>query len=683
MAIFGETSLGIILVGSLAILFVLFKNLVIEDSLQQPNDEDKKIFFAGLWFVWLILTGVSLLTTLSIPLTLNKYFYWVFSFLFFSFFSSASSKWLRWSLVKSGLLLIGAVLSLLSISATLFPMIKNHLPTMNLLVATYGHNHIAAFILFLLPICWEFWESKKYKLFSSLLLFLLVGVLLISFGRVAIILGLLELLILYWKRGWNLTQKMKLFCYLLFFFFVTTIITLVGFSVLSSVDKDFKCLIPQIEVQLCKPFREEPRAAYWSQALRSFEDKPVTGWGGGTFRIISLKYSDHPFQFTTYTHNQYLQLFSEYGFIAGLFFSSIAICLLISLLKVLLQRNIENSSSFFLAVGLVALMIDNFFDYDWEFNLIWLIFLLGVCYFLFGFTKRIDQKKVSKIAAFFSKGFLFLANICIFLFVGLFLFSQLLWWQGNLDLSFKTFPLIYWKVEDKIGTSQISEKTSNSLQYLYRNHEEQLLQLTARTPNDVNKQPIIEKLIKLNTDKYLFDYLVNLSNQQKWSDFSQEMNKFNQNNINEYVTNGQVQKLASISIVGGNELLLERRYQLATELYKTAYRVGPQEISHTKPTIITHLSDLNFSMDLSFLDQFEIKYLGEYWEPLRNWYWSRMFRSFDTQNSDDFALSLQKLLELNPDHKPTICRDLHQKSHFEAPSKEIERIITNINCQKS
>ncbi len=91
------------------------------------------------------------------------------------------------------------------------------------------------------------------------------------------------------------------------------------------------------------------RALHWRTALGLFREKPVTGWGYGTFKVYALErmtaewYAKRQGQSTQmlvtgYAHNEYLQVLADTGAIGGLLFFALLAAFALTLARVALRH---------------------------------------------------------------------------------------------------------------------------------------------------------------------------------------------------------------------------------------------------------------------------------------------------------------------------------------------------------
>jgi O-antigen ligase/tetratricopeptide (TPR) repeat protein len=352
----------------------------------------KNIILIPVWMFFLIWTAVSSLFTHSIALTLDFFLFQITLFTSFAtvvtvrlYLQKSFQKKVFFSENLESILalffvIIGVVLSLISFTFLVNPQLAIKLPGFNILYASYGHNHLASLLILILPLSW--WLAlKKNSLMLIACTFLLTASLLVSFGRVAVTIGFVQVIFLFWlylKSNYgkvlNLPKSHKSTLRWIFLFvlaiFVAVLAMKLYFSVITliapSAPKSWVCPLPSLKTKLCKPIESESRIDYWSQAGSAIKDYPLLGYGPGTYSLISKKYSNFFTSFSSYAHNSYLQMTAEVGLVGGFIF-----ILMKTIIVVLVVAEVKNAKNklFLLSIliGLVSLYLNNFFDFDWDF----------------------------------------------------------------------------------------------------------------------------------------------------------------------------------------------------------------------------------------------------------------------------------------------------------------------------
>jgi O-antigen ligase len=352
----------------------------------------KNVALIPIWLLFLIWTVVSAIFSHALSLSLDFMLFQTTLFLTFStvvtfrsFLQSQENEILIFGekfehLVALFFILIGVVLSILSFGFVINPDLALKLPGFNILHASYGHNHLASYLILILPLSW--WITLKNRSFLMFVCTVFMTIsLLTSFGRVAVTIGFVQLLFLSWlyfkstiAQSLQLSKALRSKLKISFLFFVSLFLAVLVaksyFSLISVVFPDapefIACPIPQLEKQLCKPLGSESRVYYWNQALGAIFNYPFFGYGPGTFGLISSKYALIPSQWSGFAHNSYLQITAELGIIGGVLFLLKKVILVASILAV--ARNKKDQLFIAsIAIGLISLFSNNLFDFDWNF----------------------------------------------------------------------------------------------------------------------------------------------------------------------------------------------------------------------------------------------------------------------------------------------------------------------------
>lgn len=335
------------------------------------------------WIVWLVLsTGFSHLVPLSLDaLNLTVFgglFFWTFLLVNEDFIKS---EWISW-------LLIGCGLGLVALSALFMwqPGWGLLLPGMNVVYALYGHNHLAAYLLLVLPLSWHFAIGKSLK-WWAIPLVLSFG-LLVSFGRITLAISIIQVLILLivnWRRLPNKLVKGLVALIVLGMMGVAGIKG--AYMVADWRGWELPCPAG-FKQKLCKTVRDERRPEYWRQAWEGVKNYPSFGYGPGTFTLVNRKYRLAPSVATAFAHNAYAQAFAETGVIGGGLFTLLVGSMLVLGIKPYAQlwwqrkkwQEVVSLSQSTLILPLIlavgGMYVNVFFDFDWNFTSLWAITLL-------------------------------------------------------------------------------------------------------------------------------------------------------------------------------------------------------------------------------------------------------------------------------------------------------------------
>ncbi|MBI4062660.1 O-antigen ligase family protein [Candidatus Gottesmanbacteria bacterium] len=288
------------------------------------------------------------------------------AYLLFILFYTISSERLI-TLFSKGLIMVGAVAILASWVFIAFPSSSGFLPLMNLLYATYGHNHLADLLLPIFPLVIAKIQHKPSKLSWFLFVFYVVGMV-FTFARGAWILLILYLLYIFLgsvKGGPSRYKSIVLITATLF------IVIFVGISF-------YSMRFPQSKVsnfgwfsrQLVKPaLTKDNRLKYWKQAAVAIGERPWFGSGPGTFYLQSKRLQDAPSSFSWFAHSFPLQTTVETG-VAGL--------LIFAVLFYFLFRGIQAAPP--LLLGIILALAYSFYEFTLDYTVMWLLVwaILGV-----------------------------------------------------------------------------------------------------------------------------------------------------------------------------------------------------------------------------------------------------------------------------------------------------------------
>ncbi len=239
------------------------------------------------------------------------YFWWCF--LLFLLLSSLSRKGREMG--KVALLFSGFLVSLYAVLQSLgfdfLPPSKNW--ELGRAFATFGNPlYMAGFLLMVIPLFWDFWESyPSYRLFSGLGIVLLSAALILSYSRAAIlVLFLISLFYFGLRRGKSLKER-------------ADVLIVFGGLVLAFILLQASGLKP-VE-RFTSPISLErgaiPRLSFWKLALNGIAERPLTGHGWGSFLNYFRRNSkvlvkeEGLNEVADKVHNDYL----EFGFSGGIF----------------------------------------------------------------------------------------------------------------------------------------------------------------------------------------------------------------------------------------------------------------------------------------------------------------------------------------------------------------------------
>jgi len=354
------------------------------------------------WLIFLLFASFSTAFSISLARSLPQLAQYLFYFLFFlSIYILAQSfpgliKWLAGIVITASIAL--TLLSFYYLFA--FPRFgPPGLSTMNLVYASFGHNHLSDYLLFSLPLVLVLSLSAKKRkfqlLFGLILVLLLVGFI-STFARGAFFVILPVLLFIFLFIKTKVFRGKKVVVFLTFILPVVALISILALSLITSIvpSQSLGLQVPKLfSRQLFKPIVFEPRFHYWQQAVWDFKSSPFFGTGLDTFRYQSFRTQRLPVSGSWYTTNHFLQMFSETGIFGGVGF----IVLIGTVLFLTFKRIRKRKDPLLIALfgGLLASILHSFFDWDWQFPAVFLTFWAISAVLLGPKTKEIKIKFVS------------------------------------------------------------------------------------------------------------------------------------------------------------------------------------------------------------------------------------------------------------------------------------------------
>ena len=329
-------------------------------------------FLVFSWLVFLFFAGLSVLNSTSKILSIPAFAQLIGMFLFLAiFFLSAEKE--NFKYVVGVIIIISIFLCLLSFYY-LLPWVKKP-EEMNLIFATYNHNHLADYLLLVIPFVLAFFltAEKRLKTFFGLLLvfYLLSFILTFSRGALLALIPIVILLIFLLKPD-NLGEKTLSWLFILIpagIFLLILIYSNIPLGIKAKSIQPNHWLVKQ----LVKQEFQAKRFNYWLQGIKGFMARPWFGFGWGTFEIISLRFQKGPGDWSRFAHNFYLQVLCEGGIFTFLAFFGF---LGWSFWQIYSQIKIKKDPFLFGGVGAIfASSLHSFFDYDWHFPAVFLTFL--------------------------------------------------------------------------------------------------------------------------------------------------------------------------------------------------------------------------------------------------------------------------------------------------------------------
>lgn len=437
-------------------------------------------FSSTLFLLFLSTLFFSTISSVNLPISLQKMAFYLLSVLVFLIFSGI--KQISYLKMMRGLQFIGLSLCFLSLLMIIISDWGYSIPGFNILVSSYGHNHLSIFLLAITPFSWyqalfdqkgdrkkANWELMFPIIFSLMTLF--------SFGRTAVFLGLAQLfaIFLFLKKKFKdkVSKKISNWFVLLVVLFFIIFCSKISLGILLSEPFSIDCPFPKYQLQLCKPLDKEARPHYWKHSLLAIKDSGLFGSGPGTYQFVIKKYLLSPAHTTAHAHNAWLEVFVELGIIGGSIFLLVIGYLFIYSIFIVKKTHPLIKEVFLKSIllGIITLLINASSDFDLNFIGIFVLLLLFFA-MIIGSEKIESGKNIlvveKKISARSNKNSLLLRSLIIYgssiFIIGYALLSgavELLRLK-NPKLAFDFFPYISWH------SLMFAEDFKNDEEYLDR-----------------------------------------------------------------------------------------------------------------------------------------------------------------------------------------------------------------------
>ncbi len=596
LLIFGETTFGIFFLG----LLVAVCGIALTHS--RASQVRQFVLPLGLFGSFVAVTFLSLLTTISIPLTVNAAMFYASSYVVFFTVLCTDPEWFPTQLLIVGASILATFFSCLTLLYIAIPALTTTLPTVSLLTAQYGHNQASVLFLLVLPVVWFFADQRKSKL-TRVAVLVLFAALILSFSRVATVLAVVELLLLTWKTQ---DHRLRELGKVLVLFVGLAMVLLAVFS-LGWHRVGEECGFPFFQDKLCKSIHHELRPAYWSQAVRATLQRPITGWGGGTFSLLSPVLQQRYGEFSGYAHNEVLHAFAEYGMFGGIVFTAF-LALVCWKAVAVLQKN-ESSLQKSIAIGVLCVVVSSCFDFGLHMIGLWIFFLMAVAtLFKNDRKKTISSNFSTESWVTFSTILATLCAVSVLVWATAFLASGIFWRQGKKDLSLQVFPFAYWKVEESLLNDGAHGETNEWWLHLYKNHYRVWDAVAHSNAASVAEKTlaIIEalQLDPFSQQRYLPYITMALSSNdealsvQAISIWDQKLSA-GQLDSYTYQQHGQV---AAAAIEEANRLLVARQSSSALQLYQHAYHIQDVQFGSHNISVYEKLKELPIQETLPLLN---------------------------------------------------------------------------------
>ncbi|MGM0370584.1 MAG: O-antigen ligase family protein [Bacillota bacterium] len=119
------------------------------------------------------------------------------------------------------------------------------------------------------------------------------------------------------------------------------------------------------------------RLKFWDKAVQLFSDKPLTGYGLGSYHVASYLKYEGGVSYSRFVHNYYLQILSDVGVMGAILF----VGFLVSLLQIAWKKIRSQQYSDYLPgllAALLAFLLHIGVDFSWNFSAVGVLFFVGI-----------------------------------------------------------------------------------------------------------------------------------------------------------------------------------------------------------------------------------------------------------------------------------------------------------------
>jgi len=231
----------------------------------------------------------------------------------------------------------------------------------------YWHNQMAAFLMMLIPISvYKLIMSSRYKLIYIITFVFLVFLLLVTYSRSVwgILLFIVLINILIFRKFINIKK------YIIFTSFATVLLLFTPFAEKTSTH--VKSMFYDLKNYQTSYSTVSSRINLFKTAFAMYKDNSTYGVGPGVFGEAINKYQSRPWFYARNTHNQFLQILAETGFLGFVTFFSIFTTIFVVIRKKLLQIIISVRKGFkkhylvyVIGIIIISSFVHNLVDVDY------------------------------------------------------------------------------------------------------------------------------------------------------------------------------------------------------------------------------------------------------------------------------------------------------------------------------
>lgn len=598
--------------------------------------------------LFLVGSIVNFSTSVNIPNTLDEITNFGFIYLLFILFialrKDINHDWSQNLIILSALFLGGN-----SLFALFFPDYGEKIPGMNLVFASYGHNHLAAYLILVIPLVWAKLINARQKVQWLIVLAINYLVFWLCLGRTTMLIGLGQLLIIP-KLIPESKTKYLLVKINQFLIFISAIF-LIGYLIISFQKISLFCNGSGWWQKLCKPIDQEFRPIYWYQAWSVIKEAPLTGVGLGNFGLAVVKYLWLPGTKTAYAHQEFLQIWAELGLIWG----SLLIGSLAWLLKKANDYRQANPQIInnFVFLAMISFFLNGFFDYDWQ--IIGLVIVVGyllsisIDKSIFFSQRRFFSEKVGQVIW---RGTI----LSYYLWLIFFVVTELAIASGYQQQVATTFPYFKWQTPLLLETN-LSQNQKNKLWKIHNRNSKVILKLI-----DLTDQPQKNQLIAgyLPNDPWFqlfqfdyydqqlaesnYDYLLDIFAQNvNFISFKGKQSRYQMDHQLKLQLGQQIFNLMA-------DFFRQRRYQAAGKSLEILVQLDPWLLGDFFPSFLTNQNSIDTGQIdfFKYLNDVDGQYFGDQGDSYAQAALDLLVNQIEKRRTENLDLLVKIVLKTSP-----------------------------------
>lgn len=485
------------------------------------------------------------------------------------------------------------ILCILALVLLIVPESIVEISPMNLIYPTFGHNHLAEWLLIIIPISWWFAMESGSKIRYLFPIVFSFG-LFLSFGRIALFFGLIQSLVIlkYFKTKELSKYTKKIFVYCLTLLVIGVVILII--LLISEKFGIFQfCQNSRYSRLVCKELDLDTRLLYFGQAFEGWKNNPIVGSGLGTFVYVSVENLQIPGYQTNYAHNNLLNLMVESGVIGFVSFYMLYGYLLVLATKIGYKS--DNKLIHCILIGIYFSYLISLFDFSWSFRSIFLITTLLLVLIISSEKNRVSdspEKSLFKKLGGVNVVILILGSIFVLFYHFLYLFLKMQYIYFDNTTNFFS-PYVY-KFRNVYVDSEVSKGVieRQKIYSYYKNDYRVLRKLTLAAVSADELNQYMEQLYLLHPWHQIgqnnIDYLLSINDlnqvayrMRKIITLVHESEKLD---FNYYLTVETRNNLAQKSVAVADYLYAnDQDLSLAGELYVFAQSLSPWILHNHHP----------------------------------------------------------------------------------------------------